>query len=64
MCSDNDDEKSKTKSWYAADNSLYMSNSDILRVSWSAATSIYQDSIVLCVSLTDCVLWNRCDKDT
>ena len=56
MCNNNADEKSKTRSWCAADNSLYVSDSDILRVLWSAATSMYQDSIILCVSLTDYAL--------
>ena len=41
MCSDNDDEKSETRSQYAADNSLYILNLNILKVSWSAATSMY-----------------------
>ena len=64
MCSDNDDKKSKTRSQCAADNSFYVLDSDILRISWFAATSMYQDSIVLHVFLTDYVLWNRCNKDT
>ena len=41
MCSDDNDEESETRSQYAANNSLYVSNSDISKVSWSAATSIY-----------------------
>ena len=64
MCSNDNDKKSETKSQCAADNSLYISDSDILKVSWSAATSMYQDSIILHISLTDCALWNRCDKNT
>ena len=63
MCSDDNDKKSETRSQCAADNSLYVLNSDILKVSWSAATSMYQDSIVLCVFLTDCASWDRCDRD-
>ena len=59
MCNDNNDEKLKTRSQYAADNLLYILNLNISRISWSAATSMYQDSIVLHIFLTDCA---SCDK--
>ena len=64
MCNDDDDKKSKTRSQCAVDNSLYILNSDISKVSWSTAISMYQDNIVLHISLINCVLWDRCDKDT
>ena len=63
MCNDNDDKKSETRSQYIVDNSLYVSDSDISRISWFAAISMYQDSIVLCMFLTDCALWDRYNKN-
>ena len=64
MYSDDNDKRSKTRSQCTADNSLYISNLNILKILWSAATSMYQDSIILCVFLTNCALWDRCNKNT
>ena len=63
MYNNNNDKRSKTRSQCTANNSLYILNSNILKISWSAATSMYQDSIILHIFLTDCALWDRYNKD-
>ena len=58
MCNNDNKKRSKIKSQYTVDNLLYVLNSDILKILWSAATLMYQDSIVLHIFLTDCALWD------
>ncbi len=64
LCKMKEENRSKTRLWCAAESWLHVSDLCMFSVSWSSATSTYQDKIVYWVFCAICALWDKCDSET